>query len=132
MLLDEPQDILLDADHKVVITSDLQWSKGVAGIAQGVKIACLMLKGEWFLDQDEGVAYVENAFVTSEQALLGGKFNKAKALADFRREILRAPGTNEILSLEVDFDSVTRRMSVDFEVRTEFGDTFNESIVRAI
>ncbi len=129
MLRDEPQDILLDADHKVVITDDLQWSSGPAGITQGIKIACLIIRGEWFLDLEEGVPYLENREVTAGQAILGGRFNKTKALAAYRRAILAAPGTNEIISLEVQFDPVTRRMQVDFEVKTVFGDTVADTIV---
>lgn len=129
MLRDEPQDILLDADHKVVITDDLQWSAGPAGVAQGIKIACLLIRGEWFLDLEEGVPYLENQEVTADQAILGGRFNKAKALAAYRSAILSAPGSSEIISLEIDFDPTTRRLQVDFEVKTVFGDTVADTIV---
>jgi hypothetical protein len=132
MLRDEPQDILLDADHKVIIDGDLRWSSGPAGIAQGIKIACLMVKGEWFLDLEEGPPYLENAVVPANEALLGGRFNKVKALAEYRRAILSAPGTNEIVSLEISFDPITRRMQVDFEVKTAFGDTIADSVITAI
>ncbi len=129
MLRDEPQDILLDADHKVIIDADLHWSSGPQGIAQGIKIACLMIRGEWFLDLDEGLPYLENASVPASDALLGGRFNKTKALAAYRRSILSAPGTNEILSLEITFDPITRRMQVDYEVKTVFGDTVSDTLV---
>lgn len=132
MLSTDPIDLLLDADGDVVIGSDLEWSRGLAGVAQGIRIALQMFKGEWFLDLDEGVPYLEREGVPAEEALLGGRFNEARALSYFRSAIGRAPGVNKITALTIEFDGTTRIMVVRWTVRTTFGDSDPDFLVLGV
>lgn len=132
MLSTDPIDLLLDANDDLVIDTDLQWSRGLPAIAQGIRIALRLVKGEWFLDLDDGVPYYEREGVSVNDALLGGRFSEAKALASFRSAILRAPGVNTITSLAVVFDGPTRKLTVTWSVRTVFGDTPVDTLTRGV
>lgn len=132
MLSTDPIDLLLDVDGDIVIDSDLRWATGLPAIAQGIRIQLQLVKGEWFLDLDDGVPYYEREGVTSAEALLGGRFNQARATAAFRAAILRAPGVNTITSLAVAFDGSTRQLTVTWAVRTTFGDTLADALTRGV
>lgn len=132
MLSTDPIDLLLDVNGDIVIDTDLQWSTGLNGITQGIRIQLRLVKGEWFLDLDDGVPYYEREGVTADEALLAGRFNEAKALAAFRAAILRAPGVNTITSLAVAFDGPTRKLTVTWSVRTKFGDTPVDTLTRGV
>src|SRR5438045_2986215 len=111
MLSTDPIDLQLDtATGDLVVDSDCHWTSGVAGISQGIRIALQMFKGEWFLDLDEGIPYLERSGVPADQALIGQKFNQSRAVTMFRETILRAPGVNTITSLAVSFDHTTRKI----------------------
>lgn len=120
MLSTDPIDFLLDDDGDLVMP--LQFSRGLPAVAQGIRVRTLLVRGEWFLDQDAGVPYLENDSVTAAAALLGQRFNAQKARAAFRDAIVSSPGVVELVSMNVSFDRATRGMSVSWEVRTEFGD----------
>lgn len=132
MLSTDPIDLLLDANGDIVIGSDLSWAKGVPAVAQGIRIALQLFRGEWFLDLDEGVPYLERDGVTADEALLGQKFDEQRALTAFREAILRAPGVNSITALAIQFDHATRKMTATWSVRTEFGDTPPDSLVLGV
>lgn len=108
-------DLLLDDDGDLVVDRDVYFSRGLEAVAQGIRIRLQMFRGEWFLDLDAGVPYY--------QELLGQKFSEVRARAAFRAAILAAPGATELISLAVTFNRSTRRMSVDWEVRTDYGVT---------
>lgn len=129
MLETDPLDILLGNDGDLaIVDGDLSWSSGLAGIAQGIRVALQLFKGEWFVDLDEGVPYLEREGVTSDEALLGGRFDEARALRYFRAAIGRAPGVLEIVSLSVTFDGPSRALTATWVVSTEFGDTRPDSL----
>ena len=129
MLSTDPIDLLLDQDGDLVITGGrLQFSTGLTAVVQGIRIRLLTFRGEWFLDLDHGIPYLENDSVDASEAILGQKFNEAKARAAFRDMILSAPGVVEILGLAVKFNRGTRQLDVAFRVRTEFGDSELETL----
>ncbi len=115
MLVNDPIDLLLDDDGDLVVTTDLQWSKGIPAVAQGVKIRLQTFRGEWFLDLNHGVPYWQD--------LLGQKFSRLRARAAFVPAIVAAPGVLELHSFEVTYDGHTRAMAVNTEIRSVFGDT---------
>jgi len=120
----DPIDLLLDEDGDLVIADgDIAFSRGVDAVVQSVRLCILQGRGEWFLDLDEGVPYFANDVVTEDEALIGGKFSELRARTIFRDAILDAPGVVELLSLAVNFDSATRKLTVECTVRTAFGDT---------
>jgi len=131
VLSTDPIDLLLDSSGDLVVDTDAHFASGIAAIAQGIRIALQMFKGEWFLDLDEGVPYLERSGVAADQALIGQKFNEARALSEFRKAILRAPGVNSIVTLKVALDAA-RLMRVTWAVRTTFGDTPPDTLVLGV
>lgn len=132
MLRDQPQDLLLDDDDDLEVRAGGEFSSGVRGIAQGIRIAVKLVRGEWFFDLDEGVALFEREGVSADQALLGGKFDRARAYNEYASAIKRAPGTNEILSLTVDLNRPARRLLIGWQVRTVFGDTITDQLEQEV
>lgn len=129
ILIDDPIDILLGEDGDIDLSSGgPQFSRGIDAVLQAIKIALQAVRGEWFADLEDGVPYFERDGVTADQALLGQQFDRGKAQAAFRDAILSAPGVGSIVSLVVTFESVTRTLSVSFEVKTIFGDTVADSL----
>ncbi len=123
-------DLLLNkTTHDVVLVGgDWDWSKDSDAVAQAIKIAVSMHKGEWFLDIEEGVAYFERPGVTADQAILGSKFDAAKVQAEYVRVIRGVAGVKELISVRADFNSKTRTLSVSWTVTTEYDDTITDSL----
>lgn len=126
LLITDRIDWQLNADNDLVMP--LRYSTGVAGVAQGIRIRIRMVKGEWFLNRDEGVPYFDNDIVPESDALMGQHFNELKARAAFRRAILSAPGVLKLLRLDLRYNQSTRRLEVAWHVRTTFGDTVADSL----
>lgn len=114
----QPVDILLDATGDLDIDSDIHFSTGLAAVAQGIRLRCLLFKGEWFLDLELGVPYFQD--------ILGQKFSEVKVRTAFRNAILDTPGVAEIVSLTTDFNAATRRLTVSWVVDTDFGQVDDE------
>lgn len=129
-LLSDKIDIKLDAatNDIVLVDGDFVFTTGGEAVVQALRIALQTIRGEWFLDLEEGVPYYEGDTVTAEEALLGQVFDETKALSAFREAILAVPGVSDILSLGVAFDGTSRRMTVEFRVRTVFGDSDTETV----
>lgn len=109
----------LDDDGDVLIP--LRFTRGLAGVTQGISIRVRMFRGEWFLNLDEGIPYFDNDTVTEAEALLGQLFDQQKALTAFRRVITAAPYVESILSLAVSFEGTTRTLSVTWRVKSALG-----------
>jgi hypothetical protein len=116
-LENEPRDLLLGLDNDLIITNDLDWSRGIAAVAQSCRIKLQMFRGEWFLDLDEGIPFWDD--------ILGQKAEAAIAVArqEFRAALLAIEGVLEISKLEVSFESTTRLMRITWQVRTALGET---------
>ena len=125
-LTDEPRDLLLDDDNDLVITTDLDFSRGVQAVLQSCRIACQMFAEEWFLDMDAGIRYWQD--------ILGAKpaSGIAAAKSEFRRALNSVDGVLKILQLDVTYDGTTRGMTVKFQVSTALGETPADSIALAV
>lgn len=124
LLITDPIDILLDSTGDIDLTAgDLQFSRGLPGVAQGCRIAVQLFRGEWFVDLDAGVPWMPNDTVSTEQAILGQRFNETKARVAIRDALLAVPGVLGLAQLLIAFDTSTRAMSVTWRARTVFGDT---------
>lgn len=109
-------DIQLDPlTHDLVIAppGDLQLVDGAARVAQQIKVTLLLFLGEWFLDTDFGVPYLEQVLVKNP--------NFAGVNALLRARILDVPGVTRIVSLAMDMDRQARTLSVTFSAETPFG-----------
>lgn len=127
-----PIDFLLDplTNDLDVSGGQLHFSTGLQAIAQGCRIRVQMIQGEWFLDQSLGVPYFKSATVASKDALLGQKpFDPIKSAAAFRAILEAVPGVTQVILSTVAFDSKTRKATLKWQVRSEFGDTSPEELV---
>lgn len=131
LLSTDPIDIWIDpATGDIPPTGDLAMSSGVAAVVQGARIRLGLFKGELFCNLDQGVAWLERpGTVPASRAILGQKFDRAKALREFRDALLGTPtssgvpGITALLKLDVQFDSGSRVMTVTWQASTVFGDT---------
>jgi len=109
---------VMTADNPVIsdlrlVAGHLSFFSGSNAISQKVKARLSFFKGEWFLDQNEGFPYWEDVLVNNP--------SMSKIYELFRRVISESPGVASLDSLDVSFDSVTRRLSVDFSLITDDG-----------
>jgi hypothetical protein len=130
LLLDDPVDVLLDADGDIDFSrGGMSLSTGLTAVVQGIGINLAMMRGEWFLDLDAGVPWLANDVVPEAEAILGARPNEARMRFEVRDAILRTPGVLAVTALLVDFDGDTRAMTVDWRASTVFGDTAGVSEV---
>lgn len=83
-------------------------------VGQAVKTRLLLWKEEWFLDIDEGTAYLQGII---------GKHDQATRDAVVRSRILDTEGVTGIESLESTIDRETRKLSVSAVIDTIYGTT---------
>ena len=76
-----------------------------------------------FLNLDDGFPWY--------QEVLGRKFSESSVRALVRAAILDSPFDLEITKLAVSFDTSTRTVSIDWSVKTTFGDTADVTEVSA-
>lgn len=123
-LVSDPIDLAVDADGNLVFTDgDLTWTSGLAGVVDQCHLALLSIRGEWFLDLEEGIPYYEGPTVPAGEALLGNVFDEERALAEFRNALLGVSNVSKVLHLAITFDGATRDMLVEFRLRTTWGDS---------
>lgn len=133
-LVTDKIDIKLDTTNDIALVGgDFVWTSGLEGVVQAIKIALQTIRGEWFLDLEQGVPYYAvtidgEEVVSTSEALLGEVFDETKALTAFRTAILAVEHVSEILLLAVSFEGATRAMTVNFRVRTTFGDSDTERV----
>lgn len=121
-------DWALDADGDIAVGQDVAWTSGLPGVVQSTRIAVSMVRGEWFLNDLEGVPLWERSGVPAADALLGQPYNSLKAIAAYREALLNAPHVITILVLQVALDKAIRKLRVTWSVRTTFGDTPVETV----
>lgn len=124
-LATELRDLLLGTDNDIVITTDLQFSKGIQAVVQSCRIALQMFAEEWFLDLEAGIRYWQD--------ILGKKPAVAIAAAksEFRRELSQVEGVLRVLRLDVQLTS-SRTMTVTWQVETALGETPVDTIALAV
>ena len=117
MLETEPRDLLLDRYNDLVVTTDLDWSRGIPGVMQECRIKLQMFRGEWFLDLDAGIPYWGQ--------ILGQKPAIAIAAigASFTEALLGVEDVTAVTKMSVTYDRPTRSLSVTWQVRCTFGET---------
>ena len=107
----------------------LTFTSGLAAVAQGIRTRLQLCAGEWFLNLDAGIPYLERAgVITKEQALYGQKFDANKTTAMFRSAIKQCPGVGSISAISCVFNNATRTITIAWAVVTSFGDTITDSL----
>lgn len=92
----------------------LQLVSGQDAVRQAAECRLRTFRGEWFLDANLGVPWVER--------VLGRKASVAPVRAIVREELLAIPGVSGVRALNVRFDRSTRTMAIDFVLQTAAGD----------
>lgn len=117
MLETDPRDLLLDKYNDLVITDDLQWSKGIPGVMQECRIRLQMFKGEWFLNLLVGIDYWGQILGQKPAVAI------AAAGAQFTAALLSIPDVLDVTKMDVTYDGATRTLTVKWSVRCLFGNT---------
>lgn len=131
MLSTDNLDFLLDP-----LTGDLDltggrlnFARGLAGVAQLARIRVGTIRGELFWNTAFGLPLIANRFVTSREALLGQKFDKAKATKAYYDLLIGTPGVTGVILLDIAFDTKIRKLKIKWQLRTQFGDTPVEELI---
>lgn len=108
----------LDTNH------DMTFGQGLANFAieaeataQRVYTRLQLLNGEWFLNTDAGIPYLQEILVKPENLPL------AESL--IKKTILQTDGIQEITAFDMIFDRATRKLDIAATVTNEFGTTQN-------
>lgn len=89
-------------------------SRDLAAIAQAVKLAIQLVRGEWFANLDAGVRYRERVLIKNPDLVLVGR--------ELRDACLAVPGVLDVLGLAVQLDRATRTMSGSITLSTDLGE----------
>lgn len=107
-------DLALNAKtHDLTLDGDILFIDNAERVAQQIKIQLLTFLGEWFLDVTHGVPYLEYVLVKNPN------FTLIREL--FREQILKVDGVSNLVSIDIDFESATRKMLLSYEAETEYG-----------
>jgi len=109
-------DLALDKDtHDVYIASnDLQLVNTVDQIEQNLKIRLSFFRSEWFLDIKKGIPYYTEVLIKNPN--IPNIENILKAV------IADTIGVEEILYFSSDYNTSARSYTVEFKVRTLYGE----------
>lgn len=102
-----PKDLALDEYGDLALPPRLL--TGADAVAQRLGIRLRRWSGEWFLDQREGIPYL--------QSILRKGVDLPLVEALFRRCILETPGVASLASFTSELDRSVRRLSISFEAR---------------
>ncbi len=123
LLETDPLGLLLTTDGDVDMSAGWQFQAGLDAIIALVRFRLQLIRGEWFLDLDAGVPYLERPGVPASMALLGQKFNEGRMRRAIRDAILGAPGVTSIAKLDITFSAATRAAAITWSARCRFGET---------
>lgn len=93
--------------------NNLRLAMSVEAVGQHVRQRLKTFYGEWFLNTEVGVPWLDR--------ILGRRYDPALAEAVVKAEILNTPGVVEITSFSVSFVDDPRRLQIkDVEILTEY------------
>ncbi|QKJ86691.1 Phage protein [Paramixta manurensis] len=91
----------------------LQYVDGAERIRQQLEFRLSIFRGEWFLDSEFGTPYF--------QSILGKRLTINGAISVIKTEIRAVEGINDISNFRWSLDRANRKLSVEFEAKTDFG-----------
>lgn len=110
-----------DNDGDYAINTLIQ---GSAATIQAVATRLRLLRGEWFLNINDGVPWYQRVFVKPANTR-----DVEKAIRD---TITQTEGVAAITSFNLTFNSATRRVSVAFSATTIYGDEFTDEDIAGL
>jgi hypothetical protein len=113
---DVGRDLELDLTTRdlVLRDGDLYLVRDAASIVQDIDMRLRFWKGEWFLDPNVGVPYLEKILVKPP------RLQDAEAV--FRELLLAVPGVSRIIDLRVTYEGQLRNLRVRWNVATDLGE----------
>lgn len=112
------KDLLLSDTHDLaIIDFDLQLTTDEQAIAQRVKQALLLFKGEWFLDRDLGIPYYED--------ILGLKNSIDSVRAVFVKAIRSVDGVKDLTEFNIEFNDATRTLGIKLTIIDDLSNEIN-------
>lgn len=138
VLIDDPIGVRTDPVTGDIPDGPLVEVRGLEAAAQGMRSRLGICAGEVFTNLNQGVRYRVRDGVTATQAILGQKFDRSKALAEFRlnllgdptRSIVGVPGVETLPVLDATFDHNTRELNIQTRATTSFGDTPLDALIK--
>ncbi len=118
------KDLLLVENDKnlQIINKDFQFTVSANQfVAQKVLIRLKFFLGEYFLNINKGIPYRESIFIKNPN------INLIEDL--FVSEISSIDGVEELISFNLEVDSSTRELIVNFKVKTENGEQVAQELV---
>ncbi len=116
------QDLKLDlsAHDLDLSTYDFALIEGNERIRQQLTIRLLTNRGEWYLNTEHGVPYLDSVW---------GKWVDRALIEDvFKAEIMKVDDVVEITQFDLDVDPASRKLSIRFSVKTSFGQLDNVTV----
>lgn len=115
------QDILLDENGDIVLDEQgLHWVSGLQAVVQAARIRMLYFLGEWFLNLDVGIPYLDDTFFEN--------YNEAATRAALTAAILDVPGVISVNTLELDVNGAARTLTITWSATCAFGDTIPDTL----
>lgn len=105
------------------LASSTPFATGLDAVVIGVRTRLQLFAGEWFMNLDKGVAWLEAEGIPAERVILGNKYSEATVRSEILRVIVDTPGITEVTSLMIQFDRAERRVTITWSARCQFGDT---------
>jgi len=106
---------------------DVVWIDGAEAVAQHVRCRLRMFKGEWFLNEDEGVPYFEDDDAPNLDAIFKKGMPDTRISQILRQVVLGTPGITSVTSLTLERNRSERHLSVVFEAVTDDGVSIQSS-----
>ena len=116
------KDLKLDGStHDLVIENgDLQFVEETEEVAQRVKIRLLFWYGEWILNYNKGVKYIDGIYSISKSQEFKDQ--------EIKRAILGTPGIQELIDYSFGVDTTNQTASIEFEATSVYGDIVVEIV----
>lgn len=115
------KDILLSSNHDLaIIDFDLKLTDETNVVAQRVKRALLLFKGEYFLDSEIGMPYYDD--------ILGTKNSIDTIQAIFINAIREVKGVADIKEFNIAFDDPTRTLTINMNIKDNLDNEIEISI----
>jgi len=98
-------------------------------VLQMVRSRLLTYFGEWVFDTTAGTTYLQEIFVRPAnlgvtESIIKSRISGTTVMTDTGE----TEGVQEIISFTLDFNRTTRRLSIEFEARTTFGELIGDTL----
>ena len=103
----------VNSNDLILKDGDLLIIDNAERVAQQILISLRFWLGEWFLNETEGVPYLEYILVKNPNINHGRQI--------LTETIEAVPGVVSVDSMTIDFDQKGRQLAVDYSATTDFG-----------